>query len=123
MNTALLLSSLAGIATAFGHSFLGEKKLLGPLYHESCAGGVLASSATRRTLRAVFHLPSITWLLTGVLTFGFVYHNTTPPIWFAIYGIALYGFSAVGNFWGLRRLHVGNILLTIAALGLAVGTF
>ena len=122
MNIALLISSLAGIATALGHSFLGEKKILGPLYLEQKDQGVLAPSATRRTLRAVFHLPSVVWFLTGVLTFGFVYHGTKPPIWFVIYGAALYGLSAAGNFWGLRRPHVGNILLTIAAVGLAVGT-
>ncbi len=121
MNTALLISSLAGVATAFGHSWLGETMILRPLYRERKDQGVLAPAATRRILRAVFHLPSLAWALTAIMTFGFVYHGTTPPIFFTVYGAALYGLSAMGNLWGLRRVHVGNVLLTIAAVALVVG--
>ncbi len=121
MNTALLISSLAGIATAVGHSWLGETAILRPLYREYKGEGVLAPAATRRILRAVFHLPSLAWALTAILTFGFVYHGTTPPIFFTVYGAVLYCLSAAGNLWGLRRPHVGNILLTIAAVALVIG--
>jgi len=122
MNYLLLASTLAALGTAIGHSWLGETKILRPLYHERTNEGVLKSAATRRILRAVFHLPTVAWALTGILTFGFVWHGTTPPLWFVIYGATLYGLSAIGNFWGLRRLFIGNILLTLAAVLLVVGS-
>ena len=103
MNIALLLSTFSALAAALGHSWLGETKMLRPLYLERADEGVLKPVATRRVLRAVFHLPSIVWALTGILIFGFVWHGTTPPVWFVVYGAALYGLSAAGNFWGLRR--------------------
>lgn len=121
MNIALLISVLAAFGTAIGHSMLGETRILGPLYADHAGAGVLKPAATRRVLRAVFHLPSVIWVLTGILTFGFVWHDTTPPLWFVIYGAALYGFSAAGNFWGLRRLHLGSVLLTVAAIFLVIG--
>ncbi len=122
MNLALLFSTLAAVATAVGHSWLGETKILRPLYAERSDDGVLKPIATRRVLRAVFHMPSMMWASTGILTFGFVWHGTTPPVWFVIYGAAVYGISAVGNFWGLRRPHIGNILLTVAAATLVIGS-
>lgn len=122
MNIVLLVSTLAALASAVGHSWLGETKILGPLYQERTGEGVLKSAATRRTLRAVFHLPSVAWALTGILTFGFVWHGTTPPIWFVVYGVVLYGLSAIGNFWGLRRIHIGNVMLTLAAVFLVAGS-
>ena len=122
MNFVLLLSTLAALVSAAGHSWLGETKILRPLYGERKDGGVLKPAATRRVLRAVFHLPSIIWAATGILTFGFVWHGTTPPVWFVIYGVVVYGTSALGNLWGLRRIHIGNIALTAAALFLVVGS-
>ena len=122
MNLLLLSSTLAALGTAVGHSWIGEAKILRPLYAEPRQGGVLEKPDMRRILRAVFHLPSLAWALTGILTFGFVWHGTTPPIWFMVFGAALYGFSAIANFWGLRRLFIGNILLTIAAVSLVAGT-
>ena len=100
MNYVLLLSTMAALGSAAGHSWLGETKILRRLYAERPGEGVLKPAATRRTLRAVFHLPSVMWALTGILTFGFVWHGTTPPVWFVIYGGAVFGFSALGNFWG-----------------------
>ncbi len=122
MNFVLLVSTLAALASAAGHSWLGETKILRPLYSERINEGVLKPVATRRVLRAVFHLPSVIWAATGILTFGFTWHGTTPPLWFVIYGVTIYGLSAIGNFWGLRRIHIGNILLTLAAVFLAAGS-
>lgn len=122
MNFMLLASTLAALGSAAGHSALSEIKILRPLYGERLGEGVLKSATTRRTLRAVVHLPSVAWALTSILTFGFVWHGTTPPLWFVIYGAALYGFSALGNFWGLRRIHIGNVLLTLAAVALVMGS-
>lgn len=122
MNFLLLGSTLAALGTAIGHSWLGETKILRPLYGERINEGVLKSAATRRTLRAVFHLPSVMWGATGILTFGFTWHGTTPPLWFVIYGAVIYGVSAIGNLWGLRRIHIGNILLTLAAIFLVAGS-
>ena len=122
MNILLLASTVAALASAAGHSWLGETKILRPLYGERTNEGILKPAATRRTLRAVFHLPSVMWAATGILTFGFTWHGTTPPLWFVIYGVAIYGLSAIGNFWGLRRIHIGNILLTLAAVFLVAGS-
>ena len=122
MNVFLLISVVSGLGTAIGHSVLGEQRILRPLYAERSAEGVLEPIATRRILRAVFHLPSFFWVLTALLTFGFVWHGTTPPSWFVVYGAVLYGGSAIGNFWGLRRLHVGNVLLSAAAISLVAGS-
>lgn len=130
MNIALLLSGLLGVASAAGHSWLSERYVLRPLLAESDSR-VLASPAMRRLMRAVWHLPSASWALTGVLTYGFVHHGmvndltasqSAPPVWFVVYGALVYGLPAAANAWALRKVHPGNVLLSLAAALLIVGS-
>lgn len=121
MNYALLISAAAAVLAGLGHSILGEWKVLRPLYEERTASAVLAIAGIRRLLRVIWHMPSFVWIATGVLTYGFVRHGATPPAWFVVYASVIYGAGAIGNFWGLRRFHLGSIVLTIAAVALIVG--
>lgn len=121
MNNALLVSAIAAVVVGFGHSLLGEWKVLRPLYRERTASAVIAIAGMRRLLRVIWHMPSFVWALTGVFTYGFVHHGTTPPTWFVIYAAMIYGAGALGNFWGVRKIHIGNVLLTVAAVALVIG--
>lgn len=121
MSFAFLISGAAGIFVAVAHAIVGEKRILRPLYAENHESGVLEPVATRRVLRAVFHLPTLAWAMTGATTLGFLAIEQSPPAFFAAYASVLYGLSAIGNFWGLQRFHVGNVLLAIAAIGMAIG--
>ena len=123
MDVALLVSAVAALVAAIGHSFLGERKVLRSLFENRAASSALAISGSRRLIRGVWHLPSIIWVLTGLATYGFVYHGTTPPAFFAVYGALIYGFSALINFWSLRRFHLGALVLLVAAGALIFARF
>jgi len=130
MNIALLTSAFLGVATAAAHSWLSETKILRPLFAEEAnrmsegaqSKRVLAPPAMRRLMRAVWHLPSLGWAATGVLTYGFVHHGTTPPVWFVVYGVVIYAGAGLANAWALRSLHPGNVLLPLAAALLVAGS-
>ena len=130
MSPFLALSAAAGFASAIGHSLLSEKILLRPMFAARGDNRVLQNAATRRVIRWVFHLPSIVWALTAAaklfLAAGAPYtddwRRSTLPA-FAFFGAAIYFRAAVVNAYALRRIHLGNVLLTIAGAGLLLGAW
>lgn len=131
MNVLLLVSAAAGLASAAGHSFLSEKFLLRPMFAASGEdvpkkGRPLADPAIRRVIRWVFHLPSFAWAQTALATLwladgasGAGKREALPA--FAIFGAAVYFTAAIANAYALRRVHPGNVLLTIAGAALIAG--
>ena len=104
--------ALLGVASAIGHSLIGERTILRPLY-AGHRDGVLKSRAIRAVLRAVFHMPSMAWAVLGlgVLVARLEGGNQLLGIVAAI----LFAGSGIGNLAALRRPHFGGLLLLGAA--------
>jgi hypothetical protein len=106
-----------GIAGAIGHSVIGERQILGPLYAGN-PGGVLKSRRTRAILRAVFHMPSMAWAVLGLGVLAARLEGGNQLL--SIVATILFAGSGIGNLVALRQLHFGGlILLGAAALTLA----
>lgn len=109
----LVVSGALGSFAAIAHAFLSEKVLLGPLYAEG-ASRILQNPRTRDIIRAVFYIPSATWLILAAALF---YTSRAPePDPLVIYiAAAVYLVSGLANFAALRRVHLGSVVLTAAA--------
>lgn len=124
MNLFLIISALAGLGSAFGHSYLSERFILKPMYAARGDNRVLADGASWRVTVAMFHLVSLAWVAIASATLWLVLNPQREAlVLLAVLGGAFYFLSALGNLWSLRRPHVGNILLTIAAASLIAGAF
>lgn len=116
-NYLLIASGGLGVFAAFAHSYLSERILLGPLYAEG-ASTILKNPRTRGIIRAVFHIPSAAWAILGAALIYASLTATKPPLLiYAASGVFLV--SGLGNFAGLRRIHLGAIVL-ISAAALAI---
>ena len=131
MNLCLVGSAVAGLGAALGHAYLGERLVLRPMFKARGDNRVLSVEATRRVIRWVWHLPSIAWAQVAAVTIWFVllapplYAGPTTGAGFAALtwlGVGIYLSGALANLWAMRKPHVGNILLTVAAAGLALGS-
>lgn len=110
-----LTAAVLLVITAFAHSVLGERRLLGPLLARR--EGVLASDLARFILRFAWHLTSVTWAILALILVQLVRNPATARFWAAAAtGVAFTGiglFDAVAT----RGRHVGWPLLT--AIGIA----
>ncbi len=105
-------AAILGIATAIGHSVIGERKIFPPLYAGS-PGGILKSRATRDVLRVVFHLPSLTWAVLGIGVLVARLEGGNPLL--GVIAAILFASSGIGNLAALRRPHFGGLMLLAAA--------
>jgi hypothetical protein len=125
MNVLLIVSAIAGFGSAIGHSYLGERFVLRPLFADP--QGVLKVAATRRITRWVWHLPSFAWAQVAAATLWLALSpqalDANAQALLAYFGVGIYAAAAFFNALGLRRPHVGNILLSIAALTLWFGIY
>lgn len=126
MNTLLLIvSAIAGFGSAIGHSYLSERHILRPMFADP--HGVLKVAATRRITRAVWHLPSLAWTQVAAATLWLALSpqafDADAQALLAYFGVGIYATASLLNALGLRRPHVGNIALAIAALTLWFGIY
>jgi len=105
-----LFAAALGLFAGFGHSWLGETRILIPLYRES-GSRVLASRRTRDTIRLVWHIPSMVWIVIGL--FLLLHPELAMLRWLAA---IIYGLSALANLCAIRRVHLGNVVLGAATL-------
>jgi hypothetical protein len=101
-----------GVATAIGHSVIGERFILGPLY-AGTPSGILKSRATRAVIRAVFHMPSLAWAVLGVAVV--VARIEGGNLLLSVVAAVLFAGSGIGNLVALRRPHFGGLMLVAAA--------
>lgn len=125
MNLLLVVSAIAGFGSAIGHSYLSERFVLAPMLAQSDANRVLKRPDMQRLMRGIWHLPSFIWSLTAGVT---VWLLLAPDMFdaparavFCIFGVGIYASSALVNVLALRTPHIGNILLSIAAVTLWFG--
>ena len=69
MNLALLVAAIGAVAVGFGHSILGERWILLPLFRDAAlpttrVGGV---RATQRMMRFTWHFFSVVAWITGLV--------------------------------------------------------
>lgn len=105
-------AAFLAVATAFGHSLLGERMILQPLYAERRTG-VLASRAMRDVVRVIMHLPSLTWLVLGVAVLAQRMNGGNAPL--SLVATVIFAGSGIGNLAALRRAHFGGLMLLAAA--------
>lgn len=122
MSILFYVSGIAAIMVSIGHSWTGEKKLMGPLLAEAGETGVLRHVSSRRVLRGVFHLPSVAWGFMGMMTL-YLAREGDVNIALLYFFVPVYTLSGLANLWATRVVHPGWILLFIAALALALGFF
>lgn len=120
MNAYLYLSCFAASLAAVVHSYLGEIRLFRPLFAEANYVGVMKSLTWRRITRAVWHLPSVCWVLMSAMTIMVVQQEPLYPLplYFAA---AVYLFSGIGNLIATRGRHFGWAVLFLAAASLCAG--
>lgn len=123
MNLYLIASALAGLGSAFGHSYLSERYILRPMYAARGDNRVLANAANWRVTVAMYHFISFAWVTMALATLWLMLARPShdAAILVAMIGGAFYFASALVNLWALRRPHIGSILLTIAGATLVAG--
>jgi hypothetical protein len=113
MSLYFYLSSVLAVVAALVHSYLGEVLLFRPLAGESEHFGVMKSRTLRRVSRAVWHLPSICWVLMSAMTLVLLQQPVqVTPLYFAG---AVYFFSGAGNLVATRGKSPGWVVLWLAA--------
>lgn len=117
-----VLAGLLAFATAAGHSWLGEKFVIGPLLKSDPLPGVLKPEVNQRLVRYVWHLPSAIWAVLGiyVLWAGLAGAMTKPT---AVLLGAVFVVSGLANMVAVRRFHFGWALLFSIAAALWIGAF
>jgi hypothetical protein len=114
-NGLLFTAAVLLVVTAFAHSVLGERRLIGPLLARR--EGVLASGLARVILRFAWHLTSLTWAVLALILVQLVRDPATARFWAAAgTGVA---FTSIGLYDAVatRGRHVGWPFLT--AIGIA----
>jgi hypothetical protein len=109
-NAPTLSAAMLGIFAGFGHSWLGETRILILLYREG-GSRVLSSRRTRDTIRLVWHIPSMAWIVIGA--FLLIHPEMEVLRWLAA---IVYGLSGLANLCAIRRVHLGNVVLGAAAV-------
>lgn len=61
ISTSLLLAAVLTFLVGAAHSWLGERKLIGPLLAPEARQGLLARTWVRSVLRFAWHLTTIAW--------------------------------------------------------------
>ena len=110
MQELYILAAVLAFATPVGHSWLGEKLVVGPLLRSEPLPPVLKPEINRRLVRWVWHLPSAIWAVLGLYI-----------LWAALAGamtqnaaVALgtvFAVSGLANMGATRRVHFGWVLL------------
>lgn len=68
INSALVMAAVLAIVLGVVHSWLGERRLIGPLLAPDTREGVLARSAfSRSVLRFAWHITSVAWWGMGAV--------------------------------------------------------
>jgi hypothetical protein len=125
MTQLLIVSAIAGLGSAIGHSYLSERYILRALFAATNGNRILENPVNRRLMYAMWHLPSIAWSLVAAATLWLYFEpqafDATARILLVGFGFGIYMPAALWNAIAFRRPHVGNILLTIASLALLFG--
>ena len=107
----LIASGMLGIATGFGHSLLGERNVLRPLFAED-ASAFLRKGRMRELFRGVWHLPSLAWAILGVALVQAGLAGAGNAV--AATAGTIFALSGLANWMALRSFHIGGTMAVAA---------
>lgn len=118
IHPTLLAAAILCVATSIVHSWLGERKLIGPLLAPERREPPLNSRFAGNVLRYAWHLTSLIWIGIGAvlvaLAFGPLDGSATRTL--AIIGVLFLVKGALTLLIGRGRHHAWIIFLAIATL-------
>jgi hypothetical protein len=121
MSTALLSAALLTIFIGVVHSWLGERRLIGPLLAPGRRQGLLEASAfARGTLRFAWHITTLAWFgLAGVLIVMAGLPEGPQAAALAVVIAATFAVSGLITLVASRGRHLAwPVFLAIAALAM-----
>lgn len=122
MQSLYILAGLLAFATTAGHSWLGEKFVIGPLLASQPPPPVLKATINRRLVRYVWHLPSIIWAVLGIYILWAAFAGGLGKSTALALG-AVFIVSGLANMAATRRFHFGWALLFSIAAALWAAAF
>jgi len=111
----LWLSAATMALTALAHSFVGEKRLIGPIL--ALDRGIIAHPLARQVLRFAWHLTSALMLVTAVL----VVRPRSEPVLIFVTGAVWLAAGLIDAIY-TRGRHFGWPTLTLAGAFAMVGS-
>jgi len=122
MQQLYILAAVLAFATLVGHSWLGEKHVIGPLLASAPLPPVLKPAINRRLVRWVWHLPSAIWAVLGFYILWAALADAMTQSAAVMLG-AVFAVSGLANLGATRRVHFGWVLLFGIAVALWIGAF
>ena len=110
--TLLMVSAALVVVTCFTHSFIGERRLIGPLM--TLREGVLQNDLARQVLRFAWHFSSGLGLIVAYVLFTYACNpSAIDRTMIVLIGLVLAG-SGLFDAIYTRGKHIGWPLLTAA---------
>lgn len=122
MQELYILAAVLAFITPVGHSWLGEKHLVGPLLSAEPLPPVLRPAINRRLVRWVWHLPSAIWAVLGLYILWAAVAGAMTQSISVVLGV-VFAISGLANMGATRRVHFGWVLLFAIAACLWLGAF
>lgn len=121
-SPALMIAAFLTFGVGIVHSWLGERRLIGPLVDPATRAGLLAQSGwARRLVRFAWHITTIAWWGMAVLLVALALSPLDPQGRYALIAIAVtFLISGVLTLVVSRGRHLAwPVFLAIAGLSLA----
>jgi hypothetical protein len=120
-HTALLIASILTFAIGAVHSWLGERRLIGPLLAPERRQGILAGSFGRQILRFAWHLTTIAWWGIGAILAALTLSpmDSQGRLVAAVIGATFFATGAVILVASRGRHLAWPVFLAIAGLSIA----
>ncbi len=125
MNIPLFAGGALATLLGAAHSFLGEKLLLGPLFHRSDLPKLLGSRTfARRTLRFAWHLTTALLAGVGLTLIALSFSQIEPQtIWILrVLSMIFVACSAI-SVVGARGKHFSWYVFLLIAAGVWLGSY
>jgi hypothetical protein len=117
MKLAYVYTAAAlALATGVAHSVIGEIRLLEPILGSTPLP--TEPNYGRRLVRAVWHLPSVIWLMVALA--AVVSRRKGGDVTLSSLAIGVFLVSGIGNLLAAQHVHPGGVLLLITAVFLCV---
>lgn len=109
-----IVSGVLGIIAGFAHSYLGERNILWRLFAEGNSQA-LQKGRMRELLRAVWHIPSLAWIVLGLALVHAGFSGRSDVVLAAMAG-AIFALSGLANWIALKSFHISGAVLVAAGL-------
>ena len=124
MNLPLLVAGVLAILIGAAHSILGEKLVLGPLFHRGQVPKLLGSTTfARQTLRFTWHLTTVLAWGIGIVIIIFSLAPLDPGSVWVLRAFAItFGISCLVSLVGARGKHFSWWVFLLITILLWIGS-